>query len=218
VSVPETRPFDPAAPGADRVLRVPRARRAADSRRRRVRRGRRAALAATGALALMAGGAVAAPGFAHETETRASTRASGSISAAQRALGVPADGIVGPVTRRAVRRFQRANGLTVDGILGPRTRAALGVGAAPAASARGASAGGAGPSAALRRIASCESGGDPTAVSPGGRHRGKYQFTLATWRGLGGTGDPAAAPEAVQDEMAAALYARRGSAPWPNCG
>ena len=36
------------------------------------------------------------------------------------------DGIRGPATRRAVRRFQRRERLVVDGIAGPRTRRALG--------------------------------------------------------------------------------------------
>jgi hypothetical protein len=70
----------------------------------------------------------------------------------------------------------------------------------------------------LAQIAQCESGGDPTVVSRDGRYRGKYQFTRATWRSLGGTGDPAKADEATQDAMAAKLYAERGTAPWPVCG
>ncbi len=36
------------------------------------------------------------------------------------------DGIRGPRTRRAVRRFQRRKRLTVDGVVGPQTRRALG--------------------------------------------------------------------------------------------
>lgn len=36
------------------------------------------------------------------------------------------DGVRGPLTREAVRRFQARRGLAVDGIAGPRTRAALG--------------------------------------------------------------------------------------------
>lgn len=71
---------------------------------------------------------------------------------------------------------------------------------------------------ALQRIAQCESGGDPRAVSPSGTYRGKYQFDQGTWNALGGAGDPAAAPEAEQDRIAAILYARSGPAPWPVCG
>ena len=70
----------------------------------------------------------------------------------------------------------------------------------------------------LQAIAACESGGDPGAVDPSGTYRGKYQFDLQTWASVGGTGDPAAAPEAEQDRRAALLYARAGSSPWPVCG
>jgi hypothetical protein len=70
----------------------------------------------------------------------------------------------------------------------------------------------------LDAIAACESGGDPTAVSPDGSYRGKYQFDYGTWESLGGSGDPAAAPEAEQDYRAALLYAESGSSPWPVCG
>ncbi len=73
-------------------------------------------------------------------------------------------------------------------------------------------------SATLTAIGSCESGGDPTAVSADGAYHGKYQFDLGTWASVGGSGDPAAAPEAEQDYRAALLYARAGSSPWPNCG
>jgi cell wall-associated NlpC family hydrolase len=48
-----------------------------------------------------------------------------AVAAAQRALGIPADGIFGRQTRRAVRAFQAAHGLVVDGIIGPVTSAAL---------------------------------------------------------------------------------------------
>lgn len=70
----------------------------------------------------------------------------------------------------------------------------------------------------LARIAQCESGGDPRAVSAGGTYRGKYQFDRQTWASVGGRGDPAAAPEAEQDKRAAILYERRGPQPWPVCG
>ena len=70
----------------------------------------------------------------------------------------------------------------------------------------------------LQRIAQCESGGNPRAISPGGLYRGKYQFHPDTWRSVGGSGDPAAASEAEQDKRAAILYAREGPGPWPVCG
>jgi hypothetical protein len=73
-------------------------------------------------------------------------------------------------------------------------------------------------SATLSAIASCESGGDPTAVSADGAFHGKYQFDYGTWASVGGSGDPAAAPEAEQNYRAALLYARGGSSPWPSCG
>ena len=70
----------------------------------------------------------------------------------------------------------------------------------------------------LASIAACESGGDPTAVSSNGTYRGKYQFSYATWAAVGGSGDPAAAPEAEQDYRAALLYHRSGPGQWPVCG
>ncbi len=73
-------------------------------------------------------------------------------------------------------------------------------------------------SATLEAIASCESGGDPAAVSADGSYHGKYQFDYGTWASVGGGGDPAAAPEAEQDYRAALLYASGGSSPWPICG
>lgn len=39
----------------------------------------------------------------------------------QTLLGIPADGIFGPQTARAVREFQASKGLVVDGIVGPAT-------------------------------------------------------------------------------------------------
>ena len=70
----------------------------------------------------------------------------------------------------------------------------------------------------LESIAACESGGDPTAVSSNGTYRGKYQFSYATWAAVGGSGDPAAAPEREQDYRAALLYNRSGPGQWPVCG
>lgn len=70
----------------------------------------------------------------------------------------------------------------------------------------------------LQAIATCESGGDPTAIGGGGLYRGKYQFSMETWTAVGGSGDPAAAPEAEQDRRAALLYEQSGPGQWPVCG
>lgn len=72
--------------------------------------------------------------------------------------------------------------------------------------------------ATLESIASCESGGDPTAISSDGSYRGKYQFDFGTWESVGGSGDPASASESEQDYRAALLYSQSGSSPWPICG
>ena len=69
----------------------------------------------------------------------------------------------------------------------------------------------------LERIAECESGGDPT-MNSGNGYYGKYQFSRATWRSVGGRGNPARASEAEQDQRALTLYEREGTRPWPVCG
>jgi peptidoglycan hydrolase-like protein with peptidoglycan-binding domain len=133
----------------------------------------------------------------------------------QQELGIPADGVFGAQTERAVRRFQRSHDLVADGIVGPLTRGALGLQPFSSRSVRRTSS--VRVPAILRQIAECESGGNPRAISPGGQYRGKYQFSRETWRNLGGSGDPAAAPEWQQDRLALKLYRLRGTAPWPNC-
>jgi lysozyme family protein len=155
------------------------------------------ALAAVACVALVGGAPVAEAKPAKAT-----------VVAVQQKLGVTADGVIGPQTRRALKRFQRRNGLTVDGVIGPQTLGAMGLTAHQARK---------GGTATLEEIAECESGGDPTAVSRDGRYRGKYQFSRATWRSLGGEGDPAKAPEAEQDRMAKLLMQRQGPSAWPTC-
>jgi murein DD-endopeptidase MepM/ murein hydrolase activator NlpD len=60
-----------------------------------------------------------------------------AVAEIQRQLGVPVDGIFGPVTQAAVTDFQAHNGLDVDGVVGPVTWTAL-FGLEQAAAAAGA--------------------------------------------------------------------------------
>jgi peptidoglycan hydrolase-like protein with peptidoglycan-binding domain len=200
-----------------RARRAAVAQRLATLRRRR-RRGSTSTVAVL--TAVLALGAPLALGQTTAQAPVPQTLQSGSSGAAvkalQSALGLKATGRFTASVTRAVKTFQRRNGLAVDGIVGPQTAAALGLSSGVAGAASTAASGAS--SATLERIAQCESGGDPTAVSADGRYRGKYQFTRATWRAMGGSGDPAAAPEAEQDQRAAALLAAQGTAPWPVCG
>ncbi|MDD9205688.1 transglycosylase family protein, partial [Georgenia sp. 10Sc9-8] len=66
-------------------------------------------------------------------------------------------------------------------------------------------------------LARCESGGDPTIVSANGLYYGLYQFSLATWRSVGGSGLPSQASVAEQTERAKILQARSGWGQWPHC-
>jgi Transglycosylase-like domain/Putative peptidoglycan binding domain len=196
-------------------LRRSRERRQAVARLRRRRiRGRSVAIL-MGVVMTAGGGAALAAGGSTTLLHRGSQGS--TIAAVQRALGIPADGVYGAQTRRAVIAFQRAHGLIVDGIVGPQTLGALGLSSSEAPSTSGDSGSGTGSSSELQKIAQCESSGNPSAISPGGTYRGKYQFSRETWRELGGSGDPASAPESVQDAMAAKLMASQGPSAWPNC-
>jgi peptidoglycan hydrolase-like protein with peptidoglycan-binding domain len=174
-----------------------------------------AALLAVTTTAFAAGG-TATGGTTAEAQPKAKKVTTRQI---QKALGIKADGVMGPKTKRALKRFQKAHGLKADGVAGPATLEALGL----AGTTRNSTLDSAAPksnddvAAVMAKIAQCESGGDPTAVSPSGQYRGKYQFSQATWESLGGTGDPAEADVSVQDMYAAALYNQRGLAPWPAC-
>ncbi len=66
-------------------------------------------------------------------------------------------------------------------------------------------------------LANCESGGNPRAVNAAGYY-GLYQFNVATWRSVGGSGMPHHASPAAQTYRAKLLYKSRGRSPWPHCG
>jgi hypothetical protein len=140
---------------------------------------------------------------------------------AQSAGGATAGSQTAPAKPKkvTVKRIQKALGIKADGVAGPATLAALGL----AGATRNSSMESTKPvnpddvAAVMAKIAECESGGNPAAISASGTYRGKYQFTQETWESLGATGDPAEADESVQDMYAAGLYQQRGLAPWPAC-
>jgi peptidoglycan hydrolase-like protein with peptidoglycan-binding domain len=99
------------------------------------------------------------------------------------------DGVVGPVTRDAVRRFQARRGLAVDGIAGPRTRQAFGWRGRPGLGARVISAGDRGWDVAALQFMLAEhgfpSGGFDGRLGP----RGDAALRrFQAWAGLGSDG------------------------------
>jgi hypothetical protein len=70
-----------------------------------------------------------------------------------------------------------------------------------------------------KRVARCESGGDPNALGGGGRYRGAFQFSRPTWRTSPRSpgGDPIDYSYKTQAFVAVRLKARAGRAPWPSC-
>ena len=71
-------------------------------------------------------------------------RRGGGVRALQRVVGVPADGVFGPGTEAAVKRWQRRHGLVADGVVGPQTRSAMGLGSGRTLKRRGSGGGGGG--------------------------------------------------------------------------
>ena len=66
------------------------------------------------------------------------------------------------------------------------------------------------------RLRQCESG-DDYSIDTGNGYYGAYQFSAATWHGLGYAGLPNQAPPAVQDQAAQQLQVRSGWGQWPEC-
>lgn len=78
--------------------------------------------------------------------------------------------------------------------------------------------GGSAPSGTVwAQLAQCESGGNPRAVSANGLYYGLYQFSIGTWKSVGGTGLPSEASAAEQTQRAQTLQARSGWGQWPHC-
>jgi resuscitation-promoting factor RpfB len=70
-------------------------------------------------------------------------------------------------------------------------------------------------------LAACESRGDSRAYNAAGPYYGLYQFSLDSWRAVGGSGVPTAWPPEEQTYRAQLLYQRvqgRWQGQWPHCG
>jgi uncharacterized protein YabE (DUF348 family) len=98
---------------------------------------------------------------------------------------------------------------------------AVGTKARPVVSSGGGSSGGGGSVAGAdglnwAALARCESGGNPRAVNPAGYY-GLYQFSLSTWRSVGGSGNPIDASPSEQLYRAKVLYKKAGAGQW-GCG
>lgn len=88
----------------------------------------------------------------------------------------------------------------------------------PAAAPQPAQGGSGDPSdpASWERLAQCEAGGN-WATNTGNGYYGGLQFSLSSWRGVGGTGYPHEASKDTQIEMGKRLQASGGWGHWPAC-
>lgn len=68
----------------------------------------------------------------------------------------------------------------------------------------------------IRRVAECESGGNWRA-NTGNSFFGGLQFTMQSWRAVGGRGYPHRAGKLEQSFRAVRLLKLQGRGAWPNC-
>ena len=73
------------------------------------------------------------------------------------------------------------------------------------------------PSMNWDAVAKCESGNN-WAINTGNGYYGGLQFSMQTWRGHGGQGNPAAASREEQIRIAERVLASQGVDAWPTCG
>ena len=66
-------------------------------------------------------------------------------------------------------------------------------------------------------VARCESGGN-WSINTGNGYYGGLQFSLSTWRGMGGRGYPHQQPAWYQAQIADNLRRSSGLHHWPTCG
>ena len=96
-----------------------------------------------------------------------------------------------------------ASGIAVAGL----AAAGIALGATPAQAA---------PASVWDRVAQCESSGN-WHIDTGNGYYGGLQFSLATWHGYGGAGNPANASRSEQIRIAEKVLAGQGWGAWPVC-
>ena len=144
----------------------------------------------------------------------------GAVRDLQAGLKVSGPGYLGDQTVAALKTFQRRHHLPVTGKADSLTWRALPKVKAPASRSADRKVGGSSlglDSLDWAALARCESGGNPRAVNSAGYY-GLYQFSIGTWRGVGGSGMPHQASAEEQTYRAQLLYKRSGARPWPYCG
>jgi peptidoglycan hydrolase-like protein with peptidoglycan-binding domain len=99
------------------------------------------------------------------------THRSGGVRALQRKVGVPADGVFGPGTEAAVKRWQARHGLVADGVVGPQTRSRMGLGSGPVLKRKRGGSGGGGGGGRLERLISAANRIATAPYKYGGGHR-----------------------------------------------
>ena len=148
----------------------------------------------------------------------------------------PVDGWFGPITHAAVVAYQTAAGVTVDGEVGAETAGTLslwqpqprqqtaptparsnsGAGRNTSSSGGGGTVSGASTLGKWAPIAECESNGNPS-INTGNGYYGMYQFSLQSWRAVGGSGLPSDASVEEQTRRAEMLLDLQGWGAWPSC-
>lgn len=151
--------------------------------------------------------------LAAQAQAQAEAQAAAATAKAGLVVRRPTQG--GPVNNGLVSVVQQAAGLPIATPLAtsvaPAATTPTTAAPAPAASSGGGHAGGVWLS--LRR---CESS-DNYAANTGNGFYGAYQFSQATWTGLGYPGRPDQESPAMQDDAAMKLQAQSGWGQWPAC-
>lgn len=101
--------------------------------------------------------------------TRSVAARGGGVQALQSAIGVGADGVFGPQTEAALKRWQGSHGLQADGVAGPMTRGKLGMGPGPVLK-RGGKARSAGGDSRVARVVAAANRIATTPYKYGGGH------------------------------------------------